>query len=216
MAERTTNRTVRCYNFGTGYYFSTQERILFEDLLLTGIVPELAVFIDGLNDFRSVEGFPEFTASLHERMAPDIPFTGYQPPRTDAERKHAIEWVLQRYQRNLRLSAGAARQFGIRTVFVGQPVPFMNYPVTPQTYPLTQPNDDHKLCALAYPRFAQLAASGAFGPDFIWAADAFVDASRPMYADGIHYSSRGARRLAQVIVERVSRRPPTSPPAAAK
>ena len=43
-------RTVRVYNFGCAYYFSTQERILFENLLVTGFVPDLAIFIDGLND----------------------------------------------------------------------------------------------------------------------------------------------------------------------
>jgi hypothetical protein len=212
LSGRITNRTVRCYNFGAGYYFSTQERILFEDLILSGSVPNLAIFIDGLNDFRQLDGFPEFTPSLHERMAPDSPFISPRPPATDAERKTASEWVLQRCQRNFRLVAGAAHQFGLRTVFVGQPVPFMEYPVNSTTYPFTQPNNDHRLCAFAYARFAQLAATGAFGPDFIWAADAFRDATVPMYADGIHYSPKGARRLAQVIAERMLPADSPSPP----
>src|SRR6185369_12207002 len=44
-------RDVAVYNFGRGYYYSTQERILYEQLLAGGFVPALAVFIDGLNDF---------------------------------------------------------------------------------------------------------------------------------------------------------------------
>jgi hypothetical protein len=44
-------RTVRVYNFGRGSYYSTQERILFAKLAALGYVPDLAIFIDGLNDF---------------------------------------------------------------------------------------------------------------------------------------------------------------------
>lgn len=198
-----TNQTVRCYNFGTGYYFFTQERLLFEDLLLNGLVPKIAIFIDGLNDFRQVEGFPEFTPSLHERMAPDIPFTGYQTPQNDQDRAVAAKWVLQRYQRNLRLIESAGKQAGAATYFIGQPIPYGDYPINPQTYPFKQPNEDHRLCAFAYPQFAQLAQAEAFGPNFIWAADAFRNATEAMYCDAVHYSPRGAKRLARVIFERV-------------
>ncbi len=43
-------KPVRVYNFGRGYYYSTQEKILLERLLGAGHVPHLAVFIDGVND----------------------------------------------------------------------------------------------------------------------------------------------------------------------
>lgn len=203
LSARITNQTVRCYNFGSGYYFSTQERILFHDLLLNGTMPKLAIFIDGLNDFRQVEGFPQFTGPLHETMAPDIPFTGYRSFGSDAERGEAVDRVLHRYSKNILLIATAAHQFGIRTVFIGQPVPFGSYPITPTTYPFKQPNNDHQLCAFGYTRFAEFAAAGSFGPDFIWAADAFREAVKPMYADAIHYSPLGSRRLAQLIVSRI-------------
>ncbi len=42
-------RTV--YNFARPGYFSTQERILFEQLLVSGAAPGAAVFVDGLNEF---------------------------------------------------------------------------------------------------------------------------------------------------------------------
>ena len=35
------------YNFGCGRYYSTQERVLFEQLVSSGAVPDLAVFLDG-------------------------------------------------------------------------------------------------------------------------------------------------------------------------
>ena len=49
--NKKTSRKVHVYNFGRGFYFSTSERILFENLLLSGVKPTLAVFLDGLNEF---------------------------------------------------------------------------------------------------------------------------------------------------------------------
>lgn len=54
LQEKLTNRKgrkVKVYNFARGHYFSTQERILFEKLLVSGAKPDVAIFIDGLNDF---------------------------------------------------------------------------------------------------------------------------------------------------------------------
>jgi len=54
-------REVRVYNFGRGSYYSTQERILFERLLVSGIIPDLAVFIDGFNDIYLLNDKPAFS-----------------------------------------------------------------------------------------------------------------------------------------------------------
>jgi hypothetical protein len=71
---------VRVYNFGRGFYFSTQERILFEQLILAGHVPNAAIFFDGLNDFYFAEGVPQFTPEFadfvkrRERSEASAPF----------------------------------------------------------------------------------------------------------------------------------------------
>lgn len=62
-------RPIGIYNFGRGYYFSSQERALFEKLLIEGQKPALAVFIDGLNDFYYADGDPQWTPQLHAFMA---------------------------------------------------------------------------------------------------------------------------------------------------
>jgi hypothetical protein len=62
------DRPVRVYNFGRGAYHSTQERILFQQLLAQGAVPDQVVFLDGVNEYyfmhgqTSVAGF--FTQAL--------------------------------------------------------------------------------------------------------------------------------------------------------
>ena len=62
------NPEVSIYNFGRGFYFSSQERILFEQLLLAGHRPTLAVFFDGLNDFYFAEGVPQYTQEMSSFM----------------------------------------------------------------------------------------------------------------------------------------------------
>ena len=50
---RKSNPSAAVYNFGRGYFYSTQERILFEQLLIAGHVPDAAIFIDGINEVWS-------------------------------------------------------------------------------------------------------------------------------------------------------------------
>ena len=64
-------REVRVYNFGQGSYYSTQERILFEKLLVAGFRPEMAISIDGLNDAHHYEDRPSSATRIEHAL------TGY-------------------------------------------------------------------------------------------------------------------------------------------
>ena len=55
---RADNRDIAVYNFGRSGYFSAQEIILFQRLLTNGHVPNMVVFLDGLNDFCWTDGQP--------------------------------------------------------------------------------------------------------------------------------------------------------------
>jgi hypothetical protein len=69
LAKKTQSpRDVKVYNFGVGYYYSTQERVLFCTLLTHGFVPDIAVFIDGVNDFAFIEDRPVFSNTLSAVM----------------------------------------------------------------------------------------------------------------------------------------------------
>jgi len=57
---------VSVYNFGRGHYYSTQERILYENILASGFIPDVAIFVDGLNDFFYNTNEPIFTTRFHE------------------------------------------------------------------------------------------------------------------------------------------------------
>jgi hypothetical protein len=52
LASRGCGGVVHVYNFGRGYYYSSQEQILLMRLLARGFIPQLAVFLDGINESR--------------------------------------------------------------------------------------------------------------------------------------------------------------------
>ncbi len=60
------NRAVCVYNFGRGDYYSTQERILYESILTSGVVPDVALFVDGLNDFYYNSNEPMYTSRFRK------------------------------------------------------------------------------------------------------------------------------------------------------
>jgi hypothetical protein len=64
LSEIGFGRPVRVYNFGRGLYNSSLERLLFEKLVAEGHVPQMAVFLDGLNEFFFVNDEPPFTDLL--------------------------------------------------------------------------------------------------------------------------------------------------------
>lgn len=194
-----------CYNFGCGYYFSTQERLRLEQLLADGHVPKLAIFVDGLNDFYAPHGIPEFSARVARAFPGAAPFN--LPTITSAEQANALcESMLNRYRAHVRMVIALMKEWDFQLLIIGQPVPFFEFPRTPATYPFPLPTRQHPFAAAAYDRFRQRAASGEFGAQFLWCGDAFASAQSVMYADSIHYSPEGNRVLARVIVERARQR----------
>lgn len=200
-----TNRQVQCYNFGCGGYFSTQERLRFEQLLTDGHVPKLAVFVDGLNDFTFWRGLPMFSEHVARLFRPEdgLPPMGLVPP---AQTESAVESVLRRYQVNMKMIEAVAARWQVQTLLIAQPVPFYDIPISIQTYPFKTVRAGHELCYSGYTLFEKLTLGGAFGVSSIWCGDAFAEAKAIMYADSIHYSPEGNRVLARVIVERAKAR----------
>lgn len=202
LTRRYPDRTVRCYNFGRGYYFSAQERALFESLLAQGIAPDLAIFVDGLNDFVYHDGVPELTAEISALIAPDLPVPIRVEPANDAQRATAVDGMIAAYARHVKLTGALGRAAGVPVIFVGQPVPFLDFPMSGKTYPFDSTFSEHQLAGWGYDRFKQAAREGRFGERFVWCGNAFARAESIMYVDSIHYSAAGAELLARMIVER--------------
>ena len=129
------SKPVCVYNFGRGFYYSSQERILFSNFLAAGIVPDIAVFIDGLNDFYRQSDAPQFSGqfmglinqSLHERKGIHAPAISELVPKHSTSEKGTTDErarrICERYLRNKAIIGGMAKAYSIKSVFVWQPVP---------------------------------------------------------------------------------------------
>ncbi|MFA5260234.1 MAG: hypothetical protein WC450_03280 [Candidatus Omnitrophota bacterium] len=61
LRQQYPGRNINVYNFGRGYYYSSQEMILFMRLMAKEYVPDMAVFIDGYNEFIFYQDRPYFS-----------------------------------------------------------------------------------------------------------------------------------------------------------
>ena len=220
-------RTWSVYNFGRPGYYSTQERILFEQLLESGVTPKIAVFLDGLNEFfypappgdgrpwragqtdnlsrlvreHNIAGsryrfFQLFVglplirvirSALPGETSPHIAPTG---GTCTASR------TLERWRRNRRLTEGVAARFGVRLLFVWQPMPAY--------HDVAGDNGGGKLTArleCAKQGYELLAESrpGGASANFLWLADVQRARTKKSYLDDVHYTAAFSREIAAAI-----------------
>lgn len=215
-------RRVCVYNFGASSYYSTQERILLEQLLGKGLKPDIAIFLDGLNDLWLPHGsdtpwFQEevnaafalsrkitlshllhklplvrFARSIRARLMGQVDSIS---PATQEELRETI----QRYRRNKVLAEAAYHAFGISSVFVWQPVPSYkcdatHNPFLDESYRREQQNQ-----TAGYAMMEQVAKTGALGTNFLWCADLQKEESGCLYVDYCHYTAKFSRTIAAAI-----------------
>ena len=218
-------RDVAVYNFGRGSYFSTQERILFEQLLAAGWVPDLAVFVDGLNDFHHADGNPRFTRRLSDFLGggngaarlsvlEKLPIarlvgmfaggkeaTDMSPtqPGTAAGAEAALPaQAAQRYVQNKKIAEAVAAAYGVRVAFVWQPVPNYNYDLAYHPF-APSAVDGQERSRKGYPLMHDLIAQHPPGDNFLWAADLQLGVARPLYVDSVHYSGEFSQQIAEFV-----------------
>ena len=196
----------QCYNFGCGYFFSTQERLRFEQLLTGNHVPKVAIFLDGLNDFFFDLGLPGYSEKVSRVFGSGAEYWTVRGRPAGADPQGLVNGILSRYRANARLIEAIARQWNVTPLLIGQPTPFLDFAPTPAIYPYGTGFAGHKLAVTHYGRFKSAGVNGEFGASFVWCGDAFADVRTIMYADSIHYSPEGNRTLARLIVERARER----------
>jgi len=219
---------VRVYNFGRGAYYSTQERILFERLVASGVALDMAIFIDGLNDFYSNTDTPMFTDWFEEcaraRNSPKpaplpverLPL--YEPARwlkhkliakggnvnaapLDEARfqdEGVVSGVIGRYRQNKKIVEAVAGAYNVRTVFVWQPIPTYGYDLN--YHPCARVVQERfGYTKLGYRRMKELAAQGGMGNSFLWIADMQRDRRELLYVDDCHYTVAMSKMVAEAI-----------------
>jgi len=212
-----------CYNFGRAGDFSTGERALFEQLLASGVSPGVAVFVDGVNEFYFDAPYltPRLRSALRTPVAyavsalnEQLPLTRLVSrwkakkgrPRTEPEVRNAyddpalLDGRIERYLANRRLVQAVAAAYGVRALFVWQPVPTYRYDAR---YDLFGEFDlgANNYSRFGYPRMEARLLREPPGPDFLWAADLQVGLHQPLYVDQIHYTAAMSRRLGEAIAQ---------------
>lgn len=217
------DRDIVVYNFAAPGYYSSHERVLLGELLATGQPPELAVFLDGLNDFYFDE--PQFTERF-ERLMSDHPMVyAARLARRLPVLELALRWVdhrrgeaalteptfdpafddaalldarIERYLANVRQSAAAAREYRVATLFVVQPVPTYEYDLA--QHPFARWSfDAHSASHFGYPRLKERLEREPPAANVLWAGDLLRDRKEPLFVDQVHYNPVLARDLARLV-----------------
>jgi hypothetical protein len=212
---------VAVYNFGRGSYFSSQELILFQQLLKAGLVPKVAVFIDGLNEFDHPNGEPRFSETLRRFMAGEAPPSNQleNVPMIAAAHWLSERWksqqaakpkdyadpamlqaVIERWLANKRMIELAAAGFGVRTIFVWQPVPVYHYDLSYHYYLHSDKNFGvYSRSKYGYALMDERRGQGQLGADFLWLGDMPQDKHENLYVDAVHYNATFSQEIATRI-----------------
>jgi len=218
-------RTVRVYNFGRGHYYSSQERVLFERLLAAGSAPQIAIFLDGLNEFFYSDDEPLYTGLLARVMDGTEPppptwidrlplvraarrLLGEPAAPSPAPAKHADEAevsrrVVDRYLGNRAGIEAVARSAGVVPVFVWQPVPMYGWDDGHHLFRGNGYGGDHRHAAAGYAYLRKLLEEKPLPPSFLWLAELQRGRAEPLYVDQVHYTAAFSRDLANAIAAEI-------------
>ena len=207
------------FNFGRTMYFSSQERALLEVLILRNQVPDMAIFIDGINDFLFAGSDPAVTKLLNDVVSGKnklgivlsyLPitrvYTFFDPFRQKLQSKSEKELkeTIQRYLTNKRIIDAIGKEYNIKTYFVIQPTPTNKYNLS--NHIIFQENPDifdiHVDSFLGYnvleKHYHNL--KGGDKRNIIWLADMQIDKNENLYVDAVHYNANFSEEIAGEIV----------------
>ncbi len=218
-------KEAKVYNFGRGHYYSTQERILLEQLLTSGHIPDMAIFIDGLNDCSMPNDKLIFTdqiasflqgknvlfiknlaiwrllvdlrQGLEQRIESGVPLKEDESKYNDPA---VIEYLTNRYLQNKKIIEVCLKAYHVRGLFIWQPAPTYKYDLKYHLFP-----PDHigpiNYLKFAYERIEKLDKEGLLGDNFIWCADMQAGRKENFYTDVTHYSASMSELLAEKILQ---------------
>jgi len=219
---------VAVLNLAAADFYSTPERIALDRLLTAGIVPDVAVFVDGLADFYAcwvpdragasdrleAAGRPPRPAPLRDALRESN--LGQLARHLAGDKRVMIgEWgrfcagdadldaVIHRLDTNRRIIAATAQSLGFKAVFVQQPVPVYGYDNRKRPVPVSEEMlGYHVNAAQGYPRLIQARAEGRlWEKGLVWLVDFEPESGVNAYVDPVHYSPR----FNQAIGERIAR-----------
>lgn len=204
---------VQIYNFGQGFYFSSQELRLYEALLQDGIRPDIALFIDGVNDmtmggepydWRALDCDEPQTTAVFEwpivrfarglRLNQTIDNTTDSPTQRAERLQTRAERSIQIYMANRQIIRAISQSYDVRAGFIWQPHPNFLYD---SQYHLFARRDEENV---GYRLFHNMRADWSVWEDFLYLAEIQLGRAEPLYVDNIHYTRAFSEIIAQEVV----------------
>lgn len=217
---------IQVFNFGVVSYYSTQERIALERHLTAGQKPDVAVFVDGVNDFYYCT-IPDVSA-WNERLTQLTRARSRMPLALELSHRSNVvqlarhlggdksvsvrEWgsfceteadvdkVVRRLDTNRRMIDAIAERMGFKALFVQQPVPTYSYDNRKRPFPVKEEMLGYHInSARGYPKMAQMRTDGQlWDKGLLWLAELEPEDGNA-YIDTIHYSPRFNKAIGQRI-----------------
>jgi hypothetical protein len=226
LAAQYPGQTIQVYNFGQAYYGSVLEHQLLVWLLYQGVIPDIAIFIDGLNEGAiQIEALPTLTCSqldvFAQPEAPQItlpvarlvdsiryrifgqkkdetPAANTDDPTALAALEDTAEHNAANWLTTRRLIVSASEQFGFQTLFIWQPTPDYKYDLTYHLFlSADRATPAHELL---YERIKAVYEQEQW-QDFVWLADIQAGRHESLYVDQVHYSARFNAEIAGLIAD---------------
>jgi len=205
-------KSIRVLNFGTPTYYSYQELMLLSNLIYNGHKPDVAVFLDGINDFwfataayyrqsyfsyvfRQV--FDKGLRSNGNFQLVDTADNMFMDPKNVPLDEYNRKLVVNYFENisNIKMMCDMA---GAKAFFFAQPSPFYNYP-NQQKDPICF-KDTNTRFNYIYPLVKK---QGSSVNDFTFLGDMLKHENGYPFIDGLHYSPAFIKKVAGQILDAV-------------
>ena len=221
-------RELRVYNFGRGGFNTTMERLLFDKITLTSSAPDLAIFLDGVNDFAYALDPAVLTQALtwrreEEQREPVVSAVRLLPltqlfkvgPNSvdlvdaakrrsavpaDLSERETLDLAVRRYFDNKEIIEKTAAAHGVDVLFVLQPTPTYKYDRSYHTFK-GKSFGGHERSGKGYPLMLEYVEANPQGDEFLWCADIQDGVHELLYVDKMHYSPGMSHRVARCIAD---------------
>ncbi|MBW2422117.1 MAG: SGNH/GDSL hydrolase family protein [Deltaproteobacteria bacterium] len=222
-----THSPVYVYNLGHGDYKLRHEYALFSRMLGQGLVPDLAVFMDGVNEFVKPPQphLSRLHAIMNRHRRSRLPPSGWIHSLPMARLARSVmnsldemslttfdettfdvpemtRAVLEEYLAIKKKIEGVALRHDVPVAFVWQPVASYDYDV--EQHPFWQSESSEYVLELGFAAYGyreveRLARSNEIGDNFFWCADAAAGVEGVHYVDLMHYSAIMHEHMANLI-----------------
>jgi hypothetical protein len=205
-------KSIRVYNYGVPMYYSYQELILLSNLIYNNHKPDIAIFLDGINDFwfgtasyyrqsyfsyifrqmfnkglRSKGEFKFMDTASHMHMDPkNIPLGEYN------------DKLVSNYFENVENIKMMCNLTDTKPYFLIQPSPFYNYK-NQQNDPICFKDTNTRFNTI-YPLVKDRITGNK---DFVFMGDMLENEKGYPFIDGLHYSPAFIKKVALGILDEI-------------